>query len=55
MFHYWMAQRLARKIYRQKRKLEKHMAQHYGYMLDRSCRVGYKAKYEGYIEDIMRL
>lgn len=40
MFHYIMAQSLAKRIFKLKQKLEKHMAKYYDHMLDRSHRVG---------------
>ena len=40
MFHYIMAQSLAKRIFKLKEKLEKHMAKYYNHMLDKSHRVG---------------
>ena len=40
MFHYIMAQSLAKRIFKLKEKPERHMAKYYEYMLDRSHCVG---------------
>lgn len=56
MYHRIAAQHLARRIYKLKQKLERHMAQYYGYMHDMSRHVGRDPKEDDYyINRIMRL